>query len=204
MMTGGLPANRIRVLPNFLARDPGLNDGSRTGVTFAGRLAVEKGISVLLDAASLTPGIVSVIGDGPLAPAVEEASASRHIRYRGRLPRPAVVDEIGRSIAMVMPSIWFEGFPLVVLEAYASGTPIIVSGIGSLAELVEGGVTGLVVEPGSAAELADRIRWAVDHPAEMRAMGRNARLRYLGRYRSEPHLAGLIAIYEAAIAGTNS
>lgn len=204
MIAGGVPADRIRVVPNFLVRDHGASDAARVGVTFAGRLAIEKGISVLLEAASLAPGSVSVIGDGPLAPAAEEAKASGHIRYHGRLPRAAVIDEVRRSIALVMPSIWFEGFPLVVLEAYASGTPVIASGIGSLAELVEDGATGLVVDAGDAAGLADRIRWAVQHPVEMQSMGRNARRRYESRYSSETHLADLIETYETAIAGTAS
>ncbi len=202
MIAGGIPAHRIRVLPNFLARDHGASDADRAGITFAGRLAVEKGISVLLDAASLVPGVVSVIGDGPLAAAAEEARASGHIRYHGRVPRSAVIDEIRRSIALVMPSIWFEGFPLVVLEAYASGTPVIASGIGGLAELVEDGVTGLVVNAGDAAGLADRIRWAVEHPVEMQAIGQNARRRYESRYASEMHLGGLMETYGAAIGGT--
>jgi glycosyltransferase involved in cell wall biosynthesis len=204
MLAGGLAGNRVSVLPNFLIRDPGPRDGMRTGVTFAGRLALEKGIRVLLDAAALAPGIVSVIGEGPLADAAREANASQRIRYRGHLPRPAVVDEIGRSVALVMPSIWFEGFPLVLLEAYASATPVIASRIGSLAELVEDGVTGLVVEAGNAVELADRIRWAESHRAEMLAMGRNARHRYETRYGRDTHLAGLFASYEAAIHATDS
>ena len=203
MIAGGLPADRIRVLPNFLVGGPRSLNEDRLGVTFAGRLAVEKGIEVLIEAASLAPGIVSVIGDGPLAPAAHEASASGHIRYHGHVPRSAVVEAVSRSIALVMPSIWFEGFPLVVLEAYASGTPIIASRLGSLAELVEDGVTGLLIEPGNAARLADRMRWAVNHPDEMRSMGQNARRLYEARFGSEAHLAGLIAAYEAAIGASN-
>lgn len=204
MIAGGMPAQRIRVLPNFLARTYRASDADRAGVTFAGRLAVEKGISVLLQAASLVPGVVSVIGDGPLAVSAKAASANAHIRYHGHLPRPVVIDEIKRSIALVMPSIWFEGFPLVVLEAYATGTPVIASRIGSLAELVDDGVTGLVVDAGDAAGLADRIRWAVDHPVEMQTMGRNARRRYESRYGCEAHLAGLMETYGTAIGRTAS
>jgi glycosyltransferase involved in cell wall biosynthesis len=203
MIAGGLPAHRIRVLPNFLDGGPGSRNEDRLGVTFAGRLAVEKGIEVLIDAASLAPGIVSVIGDGPLAPAAQEAHASGHIRYHGRLPRSTVVEEVGRSIALVMPSIWFEGFPLVVLEAYASGTPIIASRLGSLGELVKDGVTGLLIEPGNATRLADGMRWAVNHPEEMRSMGENAHRLYESRFGGEVHLTGLIAAYEAAMAGVH-
>ena len=198
MIAGGLPVNRIRVLPNFLIRDPGASSGERRGVVFAGRLAAEKGVEVLLDAASLVPGVVSVIGDGPLAPAAQAANAAGAIRYQGRLSRPDVIDKIRRSIALVIPSVWFEGFPLVLLEAYASAIPVIASGIGSLGELVEHGTTGLVAGPGDPPALAARIQWAVDHPERMREMGRTARHRFETRFRAETHLAALLDSYEFA------
>lgn len=195
MIDGGLPAERIRVIPNFLEPDPGIGSGSRRGVVFVGRLAAEKGMAVLLDAASEVPGVVRIIGGGPLAPLVEQAGAAGHVAYLGSLTRASVVDELGRSIALVLPSVWFEGFPLVLLEAFATSTPVIASRIGSLAELIEDEVTGLLAEPNNAGALADRIRWAINHPNEMRRMGLNARQRYEARFRGQTHLAALLEAY---------
>jgi glycosyltransferase involved in cell wall biosynthesis len=195
MIDGGLPADRIRVIPNFLEPDPGIGGDGREGVLFVGRLAEEKGIAVLLDAASVVPGVVRIIGGGPFASGVEQASTSGQVAYLGPVTRLSVIAEIQHAIALVLPSIWFEGFPLVVLEAFASGTPVIASHIGSLAELIEDGVTGLLAKPNDAVALADRIQWAIDNPDEMRRMGLNARRRYEERFRGHAHLAALLEAY---------
>lgn len=195
MIDGGLPSERIRIVPNFLEPDPGVGNGDRAGVVFAGRLSPEKGVAVLLEAAAAMPGVVRIIGDGPAASRVAKASAAGHVSFLGSLPRSSVLDEIRRSIALVLPSVWFEGLPLVVLEAFAVGTPVIASRIGSLAELIEDGATGLLAEPNNAGDLADRISWARANPSQMREMGGNARDRYDSRFRGKAHLAALLEAY---------
>lgn len=195
MIDGGLPAERMRVIPNFLEPDPGIGSDGRRGVVFVGRLAHEKGIAVLLDAVAAVPGAVRIIGGGPFAPLVEQAGVAGHVTYLGSLTHSSVLDELRRSIALVLPSIWFEGFPLVLLEAFASGTPVIASSIGSLAELIEDGVTGLLVQPNNAGDLADRIRWGTSHPDAMRRMGLSARQRYEARFRGQAHLEALLEAY---------
>jgi len=199
MIDGGLPAARIRVVPNFLEPDPGPGPEGRTGLLFVGRLAVEKGIPVLLAAASAVPRAISVMGAGPLQDSVEGAAAAGLVTYLGSRSRTAVGDALRQASALVLPSNWFEGFPLVLLEAYASGTPVIASRIGSLTDLVEDGVTGLHVAPNDAVELADLVRWAKIHPEEMRRMGANARSRYEGLYRGEAHLEALMSTYRSVV-----
>jgi glycosyltransferase involved in cell wall biosynthesis len=199
MVGGGLPAEHIRVIPNFLEPDPGSRSGPRAGVLYVGRLSEEKGVAALLDAAAREPGVVRVAGGGPLSPLVERAAAGGSVDYLGPLDSSSVFDEMGRAAALVLPSIWFEGFPVVVLEAYATGTPVIASRIGSLEEIVEDGVTGLLAPPGDGVGLANRLRWAIDHPDEMRRMGANARRRYETRFRGVTHLGSLLDTYEASV-----
>ena len=201
MVNGGLPAARIRVVPNFLEPDPGPGSDSRAGILFVGRLATEKGVSVLFEAASRVPGTVSIVGEGPLVNGARQADAVGHVTYLGPLAPASVVESLRRTIALVVPSIWFEGFPLVVLEAFATGTPVIASRIGSLQELVEDGVTGLLVDPNSASDLSDRMQWATDHPGEMGAMGFNAREAYEARFGGPTHLAALLETYRS-VTGT--
>jgi glycosyltransferase involved in cell wall biosynthesis len=199
MVDGGLPGERIHVVPNFLEPDPGAGSGPRTGVLYVGRLADEKGIATLLRAAELIPGNVSVAGDGPLAPLVREAAAVGHIRYLGTLSPSEVGDRLRVAAALVVPSIWFEGFPMVVVEAYAAGTPVIASRIGSLAAIVEDGVTGVLAKPGDADQLGERLAWAIEHPPEFAGLGANARQQYELRYRGAAHLAALLDVYQASI-----
>ena len=153
----------------------------------------------LLRASALAPGRVRIAGRGPLSALVDAAAGTGDVEALGRLDKSAVFDELRRAIAMVLPSVWYEGLPVAVLEAYATGTPVIASGIGSLAEIVEDGVTGLLVSPGDAEDLADRMRWAGDHRSEMRRMGLSARKAYETRYRGATHLDALRAAYQRLI-----
>ncbi len=82
-----------------------------------------------------------------------------------------------------------------MLEAFAAGTPVIASRIGSLAEIVEDGVTGLLTPPGDVPALTNAITWADAHPDELRVMGANARAAYEQRYRGAAHLDALMKVY---------
>ena len=195
MIQGGLPAERIRVVPNFREPDPGVGSGGRSGVLYLGRLATEKGIGALIAASERVPGVLRVAGSGPLESAVVGAAASGSLTRLGRLDGGAAIDALRGASALVVPSIWFEGFPMVVIEAYATGTPVIASRIGSLAEIVEDGVTGLLARPDDPEDLARQILWAVDHPTEMARFGAAARVQYELRYRGPGHLAALLDVY---------
>lgn len=198
LVMGALPPDRVVVIPNFLEPDPGEGTEDRSGVLFVGRLSQEKGVAPLLAAAELEPDIISVAGDGPLVESVGKAAARGRLRHLGSLGAHAVLDAMKRSIALVVPSVWYEGFPVVVLEAFATGTPVIASRIGSLVELIDDGISGMLVGPGDGAGLATQVRWAVDHRAEMATMGANARRRWEERYRGLAHLAELREVYEDA------
>jgi glycosyltransferase involved in cell wall biosynthesis len=201
MSEGGVPADRIEVVPNFLEPDPGTGPAERRGVVFVGRLSVEKGVSPMLKAAELTPGSVSVIGTGPMADACAAADRRGSLRYLGPLGTADVLSQIRSATALVIPSVWFEGFPMVALEAFATGTPVIASQLGSLEEIVADGITGLTVPPNDPRALADCIRWSVLHPQEMRAMGAAARSVYEAKYRGSAHLRLLRREYELAMGG---
>ena len=195
LVKGGLPADRVEVLPNFLEPDPGVKGEPRRGVLFAGRLSSEKGVSTLLAAAAQAPGLVRIAGEGPLSAFVAAAAAAGDVEALGQLDNIGIFDQLHRTVAMVLPSVWYEGFPVSVLEAFATGTPVIASRIGSLAEVVEDGVTGLLASPGDANDLAGRLRWAIDHPEEMRQMGSCARREYETKYRGSAHLTALLDMY---------
>lgn len=196
---GGLPPDRVVVKPNFVDRDL-LLPQPRDGFLFVGRLSEEKGISVLVQAAAALSGaMVKVAGTGPQAPLLQAAPG---IVALGVLDAEGVRAEMARSLALVLPSISYENFPLTIVEAFAAGLPVIASRLGAMADLVQDGVTGLHFEPGNAEDLVARMRWASANASSMAAMGRNARGRYEAEYTAERNHQLLIAIYEAAIADT--
>ncbi|CAN5777471.1 glycosyltransferase [soil metagenome] len=198
---GGLPSDRVIVKPNFLEEIPQPGAGLREGFLFVGRLERTKGIMTLLDAATkLSPSVtIRILGSGPLQPEVEAfARESASVEFLGQLDRAQVLATMASSLAVVVPSIWYEPFGLTVIEAYASGTPVIASRLGSLQEIVWDGKTGLHFNPGDSGDLAGKLRWAAEHPERMSALGARARVVYTERYSSEANYVALRAVYAAA------
>lgn len=197
--SGGLPAERIAVKPNFMA-DPGppTGDAERRGALFIGRLSEEKGLAHLIEAWRAVEARLTIVGDGPMADPVRR-DAPAHIDLAGPQGRDEVAAALRRAAYLVLPSIWYEGFPMVLLEAFAAGLPVIAGRIGSLAELIEDGTTGLLYDFGDAAALAAKVRWAEANPGEMRRMGANARKIYELHYTPETNLRHLMSIYGSAM-----
>ena len=196
-IAGGLPAERIAVKPNFVDL-PLPADELRAGGLYVGRLAPEKGIATLVAALDDLPGVtIDVVGTGP-----EQARIADHrqMRLLGWREPEEVYARMRRAAYLVMPSLWYESHPRTLLEAFGSGLPVIASRIGALAELVEPGITGLTIEPGSSRDLRQSIAWAEANPARMRTMGERARARYERTFTPHENYRQLIAIYSEAMA----
>ncbi len=149
---GGLPADKIKVKPNFCEVSPPPLQ-SRSGFLFVGRLSPEKGITTLQSAAKLEPFRINVIGDGPARDSLRNIPGLACV---GRLPSQEVQRYMWGAEALVMPSTWYEGFPMVIVEAFAAGLPVIASRLGSMLELIEEGSTGLLFEAGNGKDLAQK------------------------------------------------
>jgi glycosyltransferase involved in cell wall biosynthesis len=137
---------------------------------FFGQLQRHKGLLVLLEAAALleTAGRTDLrlvisgdnlrFADGPFREEYERRlRASKLVIERGAYGRNEVADRMAAVGWVVVPSLWWENAPLVIQEAYAHGRPVIASGIGGMAELVEHDVSGLHVRVGDAAHLASTL-----------------------------------------------
>lgn len=195
LIEGGLSAERIVIKPNFVDFLAPLA-GERRGFLFVGRLSQEKGVSVLLSASRDLVNEVRIVGTGPDSQLLKDKSG---VFALGALSRDEVRQEMLSALALVMPSIWFETFGMVIVEAFAAGLPVIASRLGAMGEIVEDGRTGLLFEPGNAADLAQKLAWAEANPDEMARMGRNARAEYEAKYTAEMNYQQLMAIYVEAI-----
>jgi glycosyltransferase involved in cell wall biosynthesis len=207
MLAGpAIPRDRIVVKPNFVGADPGAGSAGIRDDTYlyAGRLALEKGIGTIPAAWALLGNLAAacrLAGSGPLADQLAASAADdARVVPLGNLDRPALFEELRRARALIFPSIWREPFGLTIVEAFASGTPVIAARVGAPADLVEEGVTGLFFRPGDADDLAERIRWASGNPTEMAGMGRRARREYELRYSAEVNYAELTGVYRQALA----
>ena len=197
----GLPAERIVVKPNFV-NALHFNVMPRTGFLFVGRLSPEKGVKCLSDAIKNLPdSTLKVIGHGPESAWFAQVS---NVRSMGERSRDVVFKEMNSALALIVPSIWYETFGLVVAEAFANGLPVIASRIGALAEIVQDGLTGLLFNPGDSVDLARVLAWAESHPDDMAGMGRRARLDYEARFSPERNIGQLLDIYRAAIEASST
>ncbi|GLH76750.1 glycosyl transferase [Bradyrhizobium sp. SSBR45G] len=196
--SSGFDAERIDVKPNFLP-DPGEPDwmARREGILFVGRLSPEKGVHDLLRAAALANVPLRIAGDGPENDRLRR-EAGPNVKFLGEIPRVDVLREMSSARALVVPSRWYEGFPMVVVEAFARGTPVIASRLGALAEIIRDDETGAVVTPGDIAALAAKMTMLAGDDALVQRCGRAARQTYLNLYTPRVNLRQLEAIYRRA------
>ena len=202
LIKGGLPASRIVVRPNFLLEDPGMGRHRGDYAVFVGRLSVEKGLTMLFEAWRQLPHYpLKIIGDGPLRKALEQYVRENRldqVEFLKFRPLEEVTDYLKEARVLIMPSIWYETFGRVVMEAYAVGTPVIVSRLGAMAELVRDGKTGFLFEPGSTDDLAEKIRYSFEHPRGAQRLSEQARQEFKAKYTGEVAYRRLMHIYEQA------
>ncbi|MBQ0799822.1 MAG: glycosyltransferase family 4 protein [Porticoccaceae bacterium] len=196
----GFPEHKIAVKSNFVV-DAGLSEDvnpNKAGALFVGRLSQEKGMETLLNAWRSLNVSLRVAGAGPLEGELANLTGDK-VEALGMLNQDSVRKEMGQAAFLVMPSECYEGFPMVLVEAFSQGLPIIASRLGGMAEIVTDGVTGLHFEAGNANDLADKVRWMASHPEESRQMGRNARREYEEKYTPDKNYEILMDIYNQAI-----
>jgi glycosyltransferase involved in cell wall biosynthesis len=152
-------------------------------VGLLGRLSPEKGPEVFLSAAlvahaRLPEAHFVLVGDGPLAPALREAIA--RMRLEGRVHLAGLRRDVAATlndIDVLVSSSHSEAMPLAVMEAMASGLPVVATRVGGLPDMVDEGESGWLVAPGDFNAIAARLQQILGTPGELERMGRAARLR---------------------------
>jgi len=199
----GFPSDRIVVKPNFVDFQVPPEPDRRNGALFVGRLDEHKGLRTLFDAWEAMPmgTELTVVGDGPLREDLEARAASLPTVKILGWKQPEEVHRLMRSAqVLVMPSLWYEGLPMVLLEAFACATPVVASRIGAFSEAVSDGVSGRLVTPGIPHELASAIlEFLGPKPVGwVTGAGDEAFAAYRSHYAMEANIPQLIDCYEAA------
>ena len=202
-IAGGLPPERIFVKPHFIDPDPGAGDGNGAFALYVGRLASEKGVLTLLEAwdriSSAVP--LKLVGDGPLAAEVQTAARRNSgISWLGQMSKRKVFALLGNAKFLVVPSISYETFGLVVIEAFAKGTPVIGSGIGAIGEVIDHGRNGRHARPGDPDDLCAQVEALLSEPGAAKQMRREAREEYLAHYTADRNYDQLMQVYDCAMA----
>ena len=201
MAAGGLPADLIEVKPNFLPDPPIAAAGGGDYGVYVGRISEEKGVKTLLAAWSSVVGVpLKVLGDGPLRAELElqAGGLGLDVQFMGTRPKDEVLSMVGKSLFQVVPSEWYEGFPMVILEAYACARPVVASCIGGLAEVIQNGETGLHFEAGNPIDLALKINELVAAPNLALRLGMRAREVFMEKYTPQKNFKMLSGIYQRA------
>ena len=201
LIAEGYPAARITVIPNMVD-STGIEVSDEQGeyIGYVGRISPEKGLQTLVGSARACSDIqFKAAGSYARMPQLPQ-QAPNNSKFLGHLNNGQLGQFYNNSRMIVLPSIWYEGFPSVVIEAMLRQKPVICSHIGGLPEIVEDGVTGLLFEPGNADELAEKIRYLWDRPELCRKMGRAGREKALREYSPEKYYERLMAVYEKAMA----
>jgi glycosyltransferase involved in cell wall biosynthesis len=199
----GFQPDKLHVKPNFV-EDPGpVQNKRQRQCVFVGRIAEEKGVDLVLGAwervASPEDTLV-IVGDGSDKPQLQQTYQHlTNVSWLGWRDRSEVLQVMSQSRFLVMASRWYEGFPMVLVEALSLGTPLIGPNHGSVAEIITGD-RGLLFQAGSVAQLAATLKQALDSDeATWLAWHRQTRLAYETLYSPEVNYAQLVAIYEGVL-----
>ena len=140
-----------------------------------------------------------LIGDGPSRAELETRAKGAGVSFAGAMTRPAVRSRMADAKALLLPSEWYEGMPMTLLEGFASATPAVVSDLGALPGLVRGGELGFVFRAGDADALAAAIRRILDLDDEaFDRMAAAARREARSKYSEEANYARIQEIYGGA------
>lgn len=204
LLQRGTDPARIVVKPNAVP-DPGSPAPLGRSVTYIGRVSREKGVLALLDAWTRLPAQrgrqLRIAGAGPESDEIARRAVDRDdVEVLGLLDPDGVRRVLEDSALVVVPSLWAEALPLVVLEAMAAGRPLLVTDQGGLPAVV-GSETGLVV-PASVDGIEGGLATLLSDRALLEQRGSAARAAYEQRYSPSVVTRELVAVYESVVAGS--
>ncbi len=219
MIEGGLPENLIMVKPNFISEEPeimisdSLNiEINRPILLFVGRLSPEKGCSLLIHAwkkveqKNKKKPILLIAGDGPEKNLLENLCNSlslKEIRFLGLQSREQIQYLMAKADLLIFPSLWYEGFPMTIVEALNRGLPVVASNIGSMRSIIVDGINGFKFKPGDIDDLTDCIKNVLENSNELKEIRDRMLNKPNSEYKSSGNLESLLQIYKKATLRVN-
>lgn len=198
----GSLSDQMVIKPNFCYAAPFSGGHTRqTFYLFVGRLTEEKGVRILLEAFADNQLPLKIVGAGPLEDLVQDY-CGRHtnISFMGQRTKHDINKLLQDSIALIFPSLWYETFGMVVIEAFSQGIPVIASHLGNLTSMVINEFNGLTFEKGNVSDLNKKISYYHNlSVSEKAAYAQNALNTYLKYYTPEDNAIQLRDIYSSAI-----
>jgi len=199
LIQSGLPKERVMVISNSVPEFSNKkNDRAGKGALFIGTLSRDKGVTQLVEAWKEIDYPLTIVGTGALLSELQRIAPSQ-VSFVGKQSREKVAEYLADCAFLVMPSIWYEGLPLVLLEAMAMRRAIVATGHGAMASVVDDGVTGLHFIPEDLNSLKEKINEMITRPLKTKELGENGYRKYLKLYHPEEHYQKLIEVYTKSI-----
>ncbi|WP_158513354.1 glycosyltransferase family 4 protein [Exiguobacterium sp. ZWU0009] len=213
MVRDGFPKEKLFVKPNFLNEDNSkliennlkLSPEKNNNFVFVGRVSKEKGINDILEAfeeIDQSSFSLTIIGDGPEKSILEEKYGNnQNIIWKGWIENEKVKEEIAKNNFLVMGSKWYEGFPMVLLEAMSLGKPVIVPNHAGFPEIVTS-ETGMLFKPNDIKSLKNTLQIAINQSEfDFQNMSIKSKEIFKLKYTSKQNYSELLEIYQSAING---
>jgi glycosyltransferase involved in cell wall biosynthesis len=197
----GISEDRFIVKPNFIENIESGAEERENFYLYVGRLSEEKGINALLETFTKTNFQLKIAGDGPLLQKVISVSDQvANVEYLGKLDKQEVLEYMKKCTALLFPSIWYEGMPMTIIEAFAMKSVIICSNLGAMSAMIVDEYNGLFFKTGDSASLLDKIKeWESKSEQDKESMRNNAYNTYKENYTSDINLKQLSYIYNSLI-----
>ncbi|MBF0380053.1 MAG: glycosyltransferase family 4 protein [Magnetococcales bacterium] len=207
MEKAGIKKELITIKPNFLpdAANPVTWNFRENKIVFVGRLSQQKGVHLLVKAWELwgeSAPKLELIGDGPdrytLENMVKKVNLTNKIHFSGHIANSDALNRLAKVKMMILPSICYEGFPLVICEAFAMGVPVAASDHGAMGSMITDGVNGKLFLADNAKMLLSVVQSVWGDDKLLSAMAENARSQFERQYTSKVNYAKLMDIYNSA------
>ncbi len=204
MVEAGFPAERIVHVPNAVpiaSRKPAYKHGEYA--LFLGLLIQEKGPTVLVEAMKRIPDVpLKIAGrgylDGALREQIEKAGL-KNVELVGFVTGDRLEELVHNSRFVVMPSIWYENYPMTILDAYSWGKPVVGSDLGGIPEMITPGEHGMLANHSDPDDLAAKMKAVWDDPDLAVEMGRKARARIEAELSPEVYIEKVLAVYRTLL-----
>ncbi len=193
----GLPVEKLTVKPNFIEElTISAVEKKEPYFIFVGRITASKGVELLKKIDKELPIPLKMVGEGDLE---NQFINCENITLLGKKSHAETLKLIQGATALIIPSLWYEGMPMTILEAFSLKTPVIASNIGAMKTMINHELNGLLFEPNKISELKENLSFAISKQPILEKIALNAFTEFQNEYSAASNYKKLMKIYSELI-----
>jgi len=194
-VTHGLPEEKLIVKPNFV-EERNFEGEKENYYVFVGRLEKEKGVDLLIRIAPKLNITLKIIGEGSFASNLKQC---KNVELIGKKSHKETLNYIQKAKALIFPSIWYEGMPMTILEAFSLKTPVIASNIGAMQSIITDKKNGFLFKINSETTLLEALKFIIENEKEAEKISNFAYQEFKNKYSKQSNYKILSSIYNLVI-----